>query len=70
MLNLQYEQEAEHRIIRQEGVDEGKIAGREEERAKAEAEKIEIARKMVADKLPLKTIAEYTGLSIEIIKKL
>ena len=62
MLNLQYDQEAEHRVIRQEV--------REEEQAKAEAEKIEMAKKMLADKLPIETISKYTKLPIETIDSL
>jgi len=63
MLNLQYDQEAEHRAIRSEGIELGIEQG---EHRKA----IEMAKKMLDDKLPLETILEYTGLSIDTVKKL
>jgi predicted transposase/invertase (TIGR01784 family) len=43
---------------------------REEERAKALAEKKEIAREMLADNTPINQIAKYTKLSIEDIEAL
>jgi len=62
MLNLQYDQEAEHRVIRQEV--------REEEREKAEAEKIEMARKMIKLGNSISDVAEITKLPIDMIEKL
>ena len=58
MLNLQYDQEAEHRAIRQE------------ERAKAEAEKIEIAKSLLKSGVSVEIIANSSGLSIEVIESL
>ena len=45
--------------IREEGVERGMIMGKEEN-----------ALKMLADNLPLETIARYTGLPLERIKEL
>ena len=45
--------------IREEGVERGMIMGKEEN-----------ALKMIADNLPLETIARYTGLPLERIKEL
>ena len=66
MLNLQYDQEAEHRAIRQEGVDEGI----EQERAKAEAEKIRIVKNFLSMGLSVEDIAKGTGVPIGIIESL
>ena len=59
---------------REEGLIEGeKIGiekGRAAERAKAAAEKIEMARKMVADGLPVEVVSKYSGLSVDEIKAL
>ena len=43
---------------------------REEERAKAEAEKLDIVTAMLSDGLPIETIAKYSGISIDVIKEL
>ena len=51
-------------------IDAAKIEGKTEERAKAKQEKLEIARKMKNDKLPIDRIAQYTGLSKSYIEKL
>ena len=57
-----------------EGLEEGeKIGiekGRAEERAKAEAEKIESAKKALAIGLTVNQVASITGLSVEKIEKL
>jgi len=45
----------------------GKIEGIKDGKIK---EKIEVARKMLADKLPLETISKYSDLSVDEIKKL
>jgi len=70
MLSLQYDQEAEHKIIRQEGIEEG----REEERAKAETEKfeekIEMAKEMLRDGNELEMISKYTKLSLSDLEEL
>lgn len=50
-----------------QGIDIGKIEGKTEGKLES---RIEIAKKMLADKLPLKTISEYTELPIETIEKL
>ncbi|WP_028295224.1 Rpn family recombination-promoting nuclease/putative transposase [Olivibacter sitiensis] len=55
---------------RQEGEVKGLEKGRQEERAKAEAEKLDIAREMKKDGLPIVQIAKFTKLSIEVIEKL
>ena len=49
---------------------EGLEKGRAEERAKAEAEKKESARKMLSKDLAIQDIADFTGLSIEEIEAL
>ena len=61
----------DHRHIlasgRREGLREGKCEGlREGKREHA----VEMARKMLADKLPIEKIAEYSGLSLEDVHKL
>ena len=48
----------------------GEQRGRDEERAKIEAEKLEFARNMIADGLPLSTVAKCTGLSVEVLEQL
>ena len=53
-----------------EAVTEADQKAREEERAKAEKEKKELARQMLADKFPIDQIAKYTKLSIDEIKAL
>lgn len=47
----------------QEGLREGKREGKREHA-------VEMARKMLADKLPIEKIAEYSGLSLEDVHKL
>lgn len=47
----------------QEGLREGKQEGKREHA-------VEMARKMLADKLPIEKIAEYSGLSLEEVHKL
>lgn len=59
MLNLQYDQDAEYRIIRQEGIEQG-------ERKKA----VEMAKEMLQDGNELEKISKYTKLSLSILKKL
>ena len=43
------------------GIEKGKA----EERAKAHAEKMETAKKMLQDGMPLELVAKYSGLSID-----
>ncbi len=52
------------------GEAKGLAKGRAEERAKAQAEKLEMARKMKSDNMPLEIIAKYTGLTAEEIANL
>lgn len=51
---------------RQKGLQEGRL----EERAKAEAEKREIAREMKRDGLPVEQIAKFTKLTVKEVEKL
>ena len=66
---------------RAEGIAKGIAQGRAEERAKAEkelakqkakadAEKVEMAQKMLADGLPIEIISRYSGLSLDEIRAL
>ena len=66
---------------RAEGIEQGIAQGRAEERAKAEeelakqkakadAEKVEMAQKMLADGLPIEIISRYSGLSLDEIRAL
>jgi len=50
--------------------EKGEKIGAERERKKAEAEKIESAKKMISKRLSIEDISDFTGLSIEEIKKL
>ena len=61
ILNLQYDQEAEHRAIREEEYESGRLLGNEEKA-------IEMAKKMLSDNLPLEKISEYTGLSVGVLE--
>ena len=63
MINLQYDQEVEYRAIREEERIEGRKEG---EQTKA----IEIAKKLLSDRMPFEMIAQYTGLELEDIKVL
>ncbi len=49
---------------------EGVAEGEAKERAKAQAEKIEMARKMKSDNMSLEIIAKYTGLTADEIAKI
>jgi predicted transposase/invertase (TIGR01784 family) len=51
------------KIGEEKGINKGKIEGKKEE-------KIETARKMLADGLPIETISKYTGLTTKEIEKL
>ena len=51
----------------QKGRSEGKAEGLAEGR---DTEKIETARRMLTDKLPVETIMKYTGLSVEQLREL
>ena len=53
-----------------EGLAEGEKLGAKKERAKAKAEKIETAKKLLMMGLNMSQVAEATGLSMEEIKKL
>ena len=64
---------------REEGIEEGLVKGREEGRAEGRAEGLEEGReegrydlilKMVQNDLPIQTICEITGLSLEEVTKL
>ena len=52
---------------RREGVREGRREGLREGKHE---HAVEMARKMLADKLPLEKVAEYSGLSLEEVRKL
>lgn len=65
-LKIQRDNNSAMRMARAESRDEGRI----EERAKAEEEKLEMARQMLADGADIKKIAKYTKLSIEEIEAL
>ena len=55
----------------QRGRSEGKAEGLAEGLAEGrDAEKIETARRMLTDKLPVETIMKYTGLSVEQLREL
>ena len=60
--------EAEKEVLEQKV--EKSEAEKEEMEQKAKAEKVESARSMVGDNLPVETIKRYTGLSVEEIKRL
>ena len=53
-----------------EGLEEGEKIGAQKERAKAKAEKIESARKMLQDGLSVEVVSKYSGLSFEEVEKL
>jgi len=53
-----------------EAREEGLEKGREEERAKAEAEKLEIVKNMLAEKIPSETITKITGLTDDELTKI
>ena len=53
-----------------EGLEEGEKIGAQKERAKAKAEKIESARKMLHDVLSVEVVSNYSGLSFEVVEKL
>lgn len=54
-----------------EGLQEGKREGLQEGLREGKREHaVEMARKMLADKLPIEKIAEYSGLSLEDVHKL
>ena len=56
---------------RSEGKAEGLAKGRSEGLAEGrDTEKIETARRMLTDKLPVETIMKYTGLSVEQLREL
>ena len=59
MLNWQYDEEAEHRAIRQEEHEKGRLQ-----------ERIEMAKKMLSDNMPLETISQYTELAVGMLKNL
>ena len=51
-------------------IEEREILAREEERAKAYQEKIESAKQMLEDGIPINLVAKYSGLSVEEIRGL
>jgi predicted transposase/invertase (TIGR01784 family) len=60
---IEYALEEGLKIGEEKGINKGKIEGKKEE-------KIETARKMLADGLPIETISKYTGLTTKEIEKL
>ena len=71
MLNLQYDQEAEFRAIRQEAREEGLKEGREEGIEQGiEQGKLETARNLLKMGLTLEQVMEGTGLDLEFLQKL
>jgi len=83
MLNLQYDQEAEFRALRQEAREEGLKEGREEGREQGieqgreqgieqgiEQEKLETARKLLAKGMSVENILEVTNLPLKTIENL
>ena len=67
MCNLS--QGIEDRAIRK-GIRQGIEQGIEQERARAEAEKSEIAKEMLQDGMLMETVAKYSKLSLETLQKL
>jgi len=67
MINLQYNQDAEFEIIRQEAREEGIAEGIEQGR---DEERIETARKLIQKNMIISDISEITGLSKEDIEHL
>ena len=63
MLNWQYDQEAEYRVIRQEGHSAGIKEG-------IEQTKIEMVKNFMMLGTPINVIAQASGFSLEEIKKL
>ena len=69
MVNL-HEWELTERAKKQ-GWEEGKIEGKMEgQKEGAEQNKIETAKKLIQKNIPLETIAECTGLSLEKVQEL
>jgi predicted transposase/invertase (TIGR01784 family) len=69
-LKIQRDNNATMSYARKEAIAEGKAEGRQEERAKAEEEKKEMARKLKAQAVSVTIIADATGLSLDEIKAL
>ena len=63
MLNLQYDAETESKVIRSESREEGRKEGREEE-------KLDFARKLLADGVETEKIIKWTGLDTETLNEL
>ena len=61
---------ASQAIEYKEGLAEGEKLGARKEREKAKAEKIESAKKMLSKGLSIEDISDFTGLSLEEVKKL
>ena len=61
MLKWEYDQEAEHKAIREDSLEEGWEKGREEER-------IDIVKNGLENNIPIETISIMTGVSIEEIE--
>ena len=60
----------ERRLIQREALAEGRAEGRAEERAKAEAEKLDIAKQLIASGMSIEQVATITKLSLEVIREL
>ena len=69
MLDFQYNQEAEFRVIREEAKLEGILEERKKAEAKAEADKLDKAKKMVQDGLSEELVERYTGLPEDKVKE-
>jgi len=71
MLNLQYDQEAEYKIIHQEGVEEGIELGVERGIEQGEHKKaIDMAKIGFKNNIPIETIAVMTGFSISELEEI
>jgi predicted transposase/invertase (TIGR01784 family) len=60
----------DRKVIYEGGIIVGKHLGREEEAAKARAEKLVSAKAMLDDDVDIAKIAKYTGLSVEEVEAL
>ena len=67
MLNLQYDQETEYRVVAREAKAEGRVEGRVEGKIEAA---VEAAVEMLKDGLSIEKIAQYTNMPVERVKSL
>jgi len=71
MINFQYDQELEYQAIREEERAEGWQEGHQEGQKEGERQKaIEMAKKLLSDRMSFEMIEKYTGLPLELIKTL